>query len=123
MILFSFSCVSQKKKANLKMAENFYGCWISSYEENDQKTNILNYRPCKFKEWKASMFRHYVDFKKDGTCTYLQASPTDAHFEAPGTWTYTKKGGDITVLNEKKELVFKFRLKKIEKDLMQITTN
>ena len=109
-------------KGNIKMADNFYSCWTSSYEENDQKTNVLIYRPCKFKEWKASMFRHYVSFNKDGTCAYLQASPNDAHFEALGTWAYTKKGGDITILNEKKDMVFKFKLVKIEKDLMKITT-
>ena len=122
ILFLSISCFSQKQKANLKLPDNFYGCWTSSYEENDQKTEILIYRPCKYKEFGASMFRHYIEFKKDGKCTYLQAAPNDAHFEAPGTWMYPKKGGLITVLNEKKELVFKFKIEHIEKNLMKITT-
>jgi hypothetical protein len=122
-IFFVSANVFSQKQENRKMPENFYGCWTSSYEENDQKKpELLIYRPCKYKEFKASMYRHTMVFEKSGKCTYLAFSPTDAHYEAVGTWVYAKKKDWITIVSDKNEVVFKFKIKKIGKDLMKIIT-
>jgi hypothetical protein len=99
--------------------ENFFKCWKASYEENNEKTKTDIYRPCSYEKFKPRMFRLEVEFFKAGKCKYLQVGAADLHYYVEGKWTYNKKTKTITVSDDKDVITYKFKLKKINKELME----
>lgn len=99
--------------------EYFFKCWKASYEENNEKTKTDIYRPCSYEKFKPRMFRLEIEFFKTGKCKYLQVGAADLHYYVEGKWTYNKKTKTITVSDDKEVITYKFKLKKINKELME----
>jgi len=101
------------------MPEVFFKCWASSYEEDtDAVSRTKTYRPCDYKEFKPSMYRHKIEFFKTGKCKWLKLAANDAHYFVESTWTY--KRGSVIVRDDNKETVFKFKIKHLAQNRMTI---
>ena len=118
LVFITVNYAAQTAKAI--MPDAFFNCWRASYEEDDEKTNIKNYRPCDYKEFRAAMYRQSITFDKNGQCDYLQLAPNDAHFFVKGKWSYNKKRKMVTVKDDKDKVVYKFKVNGIEKSLTKI---
>jgi hypothetical protein len=113
---FSHTLFSQSKTV---LPDVFYQCWAASYEEdNDAVTIFKTYRPCNYKEFKPGMYRHRIEFFRDGKCKWLRMAPNDAHYFVDGVWTYQR--GMVTVRNAKDQVIFKFRIKNLKQNRMNI---
>ena len=100
--------------------KNLYNCWTDSREEYEQGSSLRIYRPCEFKAFPLSRFRHRIEFKENGECSSLQLAPNDAHFMASANWTYDKATKMITAKDESGKIMFKAKLITLTKDLMKI---
>ena len=115
-LAFAQTLFSQGKAV---MPDAFYQCWAASYEEdNDAVTVSKTYRPCNYKEFKPGMYRHRVEFFRDGKCKWLRMAANDAHYFVDAKWIYRK--GIITVKDDKELVVFKFRIKNLKQNRMNI---
>jgi hypothetical protein len=99
------------------MPDAFYQCWAASHEEDDNAF-FDTYRPCNYKEFKAGMYRHRVEFFRDGNCKWLRMAANDAHYFVDGKWSYRK--GNITVKDNKDQVVFKFSIKNLKQNRMNV---
>ena len=99
--------------------KEFFTCWKASYEESNEKTKTDVYRPCTYSKFRPSMFRLEIEFFNDGKCKFLHVGPTDDHYYVDGKWVYDKNTKTISVLDDKDKLTYKFKIKKVGKELMK----
>ena len=71
--------------------------WTHSRE--DDQGGLLNYQNAEIKTFPPSRFRNSFLFNENGTCAYMQLSPTDRHFMADGTYTYQENIISIFMTN------------------------
>lgn len=94
-------------------------CWADSREDNIQGSGINIYRPCDFKEFPASRFRFRMELNDNGSCSYLHLASNDAHYMAPGSWTYNEQNNHLEIWDQKGNLIRKFKVLDLQKDLME----
>ncbi|MBA2610504.1 MAG: hypothetical protein H0U95_00940 [Bacteroidetes bacterium] len=114
LFFFSLICIGQQK--TLFPPAEFYSCWKSSHEENNEKAKTEVYRPCTYTKFPPSMFRLEIEFFITGKCKYLHVGPTDIHYYVDGKWGMNKKTRIITVFDDKGKLAYKYKLKTVKKD-------
>lgn len=117
ILFLSFNFFAQKNSA--KVPEALYNCWSASYEEDNEKTAVKTFRNCDYK-FPPKMFRPTVKINKDGTAQVLHVGPTDMHEFVECTWTYDKRKKRVTVLDKSKKVEMKFKIKRVEKDILKI---
>jgi len=115
ILFLSLSSFAQINKA----PEALINCWSASYEEDKEKSDVKTYRICDYK-FPPARFRPTVKFNKDGTCQVLHLGATDMHTYVDCTWTYDKKKKRVTVVDKDKKPEMKFKIKKVEKDVLKI---
>jgi hypothetical protein len=113
------SCATQKHTSGTDISA-LYNCWVDSREENPAGAKNYIYRPCDFKEFAPSRYRHRIEFKPNGECSSLKLSPTDAHYMAAAKWTYDKDQKIVTVKDETDKVIFQFKIVSLTKDKMEI---
>jgi hypothetical protein len=113
------SCATQRHTSASEISA-LYNCWTDSREENPEGAKTYIYRPCDFKDFTPSRYRHRIEFKANGECSSLKLSPTDAHYMAPAKWTYNKDQKIVTVKDETDAVIFKFKIVSLSKDRMEI---
>ncbi|MCI5055193.1 MAG: hypothetical protein MRY83_03740 [Flavobacteriales bacterium] len=103
---------------NKDVLKKVEGCWKHSYEE-DTGDGIKVYRPCDYKKWPASRFRHFIEFNENGTHKYLWLSPIDAHRAKEGKWSINKDLTELTLTDAegKSQLI---KIIAFEEDLLKI---
>jgi hypothetical protein len=108
---------------NAVMPDFFYNCWKASLEEDDNVTGfeIKAYRPCDYKEFRPSLYRQTFSFNRNGTCLYLRMAANDAHYNAEGKWYYRRRDGLITIKDSQDKVVFKIRVRHLDKNKMKIS--
>jgi hypothetical protein len=111
------SCATQKKASGSELAL-LYNCWTDSREESGIETRKLIYRPCNYREFAPSRYRHRIEFKEKGEAVSLRLSPTDAHYMAPAKWSYDKEQKTVVVRDEANDTIFKFKIVELQKDLL-----
>jgi hypothetical protein len=116
-LFFSISYIAQTKES--LPPEGFFKCWKASYEENNEKTKVEVYRPCSYEKFGPRMFRLEIEFFKTGTCKFLQVGATDMHYYVEGKWSYNNKTKVVTIIDDKDVMTYKFKLKKLNKEMMK----
>ncbi len=116
--MFLYISANAQKKESLP-PEGFFKCWKASYEENNEKTKFEVYRPCTYEKFGPRMFRLEIEFFKTGTCKFLQVGATDLHYYVEGKWSYNNKTKVVTIIDDKDVMTYKFKLKKLTKEMMK----
>lgn len=116
--VFLYISANAQKKESLP-PEGFFKCWKASYEENNEKTKFEVYRPCTYEKFGPRMFRLEIEFFKTGTCKFLQVGATDLHYYVEGKWSYNNKTKVVTIIDDKDVMTYKFKLKKLTKEMMK----
>lgn len=114
---FSFSCYGQENGIS---KSDLIGCWTHSREEDKANSEIMVYRPCDYKEFPPSRYRHKFELHKKGKCSLLDLAFNDAHSMANGTWTYDKKEQVIEIFDKDGESINKFHLIEFNKEEMKL---
>jgi len=106
IIAFIFACSSENPmdERNELDTNNFVQCWTHSTEE-DTEGNVQHFRPCDSMEFPVSRFRMTMTLRADGTATYLELSPVDAHQTVEGSWRYSEADSNFQLLNEKEATI------------------
>jgi hypothetical protein len=118
IFLFLVSATNAQTKTQ-SPPKDFFACWKASHEESNEKTKTDIYRSCSYSKFGPSMFRLEIEFFKDGKCKFLHVGPADDHYYVEGKWVYDGKTKIISVLDDKGNLTYKFKIKKVSKDLMK----
>jgi hypothetical protein len=117
LIALCNSCATQKTTSATDM-KLLYNCWTDSREETKEGDTTLIYRPCDFKEFSPSRYRHRMELKANGEASSLVLAPTDAHYMVPAKWTSDKD--IVTVKDESGKTVLKFKIVALAKDRLEI---
>ena len=122
LLILSFSgtsCATQKAASGIDM-KAIYNCWTDSREENPEGATSNIYRPCNYREFTPSRYRHRIEFKEGGKCTSLKLAPNDAHYMVEATWSYDKDQHLIIVKDEADKTILRFKVISLSKDRMEI---
>jgi hypothetical protein len=119
LIALSNSCATQKNAGSSDITA-LYNCWTDSREETKEGDTTLIYRPCDFREFAPSRFRHRMELKANGEASSLKLAPTDAHYMVPAKWTYDKAQKIVTVKDESETVIMKFKVVSLAKDRLEI---
>ena len=117
VVIFSLTCYGQE---NNNSESDLIGCWTHSREENQNNSEVKVYRPCDYKEFPASRYRHGLVLKENGKCSWLYLAPNDAHHMVKGTWMYEGENRIIEIFNAKGESVNKYMLIELNEKIMKI---
>jgi len=118
VLFISVSYQAQTKK--VFPPKEFYACWKASYEENIEETKTQVFRSCTYTKFRPSMFRLEIEFFVAGKCKYLHVGASDIHYYVEGKWNYDKKTKVVTVVDEKEQPAFKFKIKEAKKDVLKV---
>ncbi|MBL4655805.1 MAG: hypothetical protein JKY33_08285 [Bacteroidia bacterium] len=99
---------------------DFINCWKHSYEEETVNSEYKIYRPCGYKEFPASRYRRFFDFKANGNCSWFVLAPNDAHYKVDGEWEFHKERNIIEVKNSDAKIIFTIEVHKLQEDLLKI---
>jgi len=117
VVIFSLTCYGQENNIS---ESDLIGCWTHSREEDKANSEIMVYRPCDYKEFPASRYRHKFELKENGECSLLSLASNDAHSMAKGTWTYESKNQIIEIFDEQGESINKFSLIEFNEKTMKL---
>ena len=84
------------------------------------------YRPCNhesFPSRRAMRGRFKMNFSANGKCSYLTTGPTDTNLMKPGKWTLDSSNNEVEIFDLEMNLIRKFKIIRLEKDLLGIKTN
>ena len=101
------------------------GAWTHSYEEEPDSLAVDEdwYRPSDSHDFEPSLFRMRYEFRDDGTCEYLWASPVDAHEMRPCTWGFDRVDDRVvrvTPVSEQDDRAVSFRVLGLSEDLLRV---
>jgi hypothetical protein len=119
LIAFANSCATQKNTSATDITL-LYNCWTDSREETKEGDTTFIYRPCDFKDFTPSRFRHRMELKQNGEGSSLILAPTDAHYTVPTKWAYDKDQKIVTVKDESGKVILKFKVVALAKDRLEI---
>lgn len=97
--------------------EALIGCWTHSHEEDDNSTKKI-FRPCDYKTFPISRFRHHIELKSDGQCEYLYLEPTDRHSMRKGTWKLSQDC-NLFIFDEDDKKHMQWKIGTLEKDRIE----
>jgi len=117
VVIFSLTCYAQENNVS---ESDLIGCWTHSKEENHVDSEVMVYRPCDYKEFPASRYRHRMELKENSKCSWLYLAPNDAHHMVEGTWTYEKENRVIEIFDVKGEPANKFMLIEVHEKIMKV---
>lgn len=99
--------------------KEFYSCWKSAHEENNEKAKTNVFRPCTY-TFGPSMFRLEIEFFNNGSCKYLHVGATDIHYYVEGKWNYDKKKKMIIIKDDKGKVEYKYKIKEVNKEKLTL---
>lgn len=100
--------------------EALTGCWKHSFEEEEDNLELLMYRPCDFKEYPLSRYRHEMELKGNGTASWLHLAENDAHSMRVGTWTYDRNTRVLQIFNLSGKSVSMFRVLEVGENILKL---
>ncbi len=94
------ACKTKQMENNSLQKENSFlaNCWTHSYEEQTQD-ELKIYRPCAYKTFPPSRYRNTFTLNADNTCQASVLSPTDAHYNQGGNWTFNENTKILEINN------------------------
>ena len=98
-------------------AENLINCWSRSFEDEKEDAKTAAFRNCDY-EFPPRIYRPTVKLEANGKCQILHIGETDIRSFKEGKWKYHKRKRRVTVINQKNIVEMKFRIKRMEKDLL-----
>jgi len=87
-----------------------------THNREDDKDGLLNYLNGETNTFPPSRFRNALFFNADGTCAYMQLSPTDQHHMIDGTYTYAN--GQITISQANGQQYKSYEVVEVAKDTL-----
>lgn len=96
------------------------GCWTHSFEENQGNPEWRIYRPCDYKEYSPSRYRHRLELMKNAQCTWLHLAANDAHYMVNGSWIYDEENQVLEIFNKSGKSVTKYRLIEVGDDFLKL---
>jgi len=117
-LAFTISCTTNMDEDSLR-TDFLVNCWTHSMEEDPDGTTQV-YRTCDSMDFPASRFRMVFDLKADGSCTYLELSPVDAHMMVPGTWSFENGTQRLMIFAEKGDPAFMMTVEKLEEQVVEL---
>ncbi len=104
LIPFLFAACSSTKYQEPVPTELFQH-WKHSYEEQISQGSESVYRPANFMSFPPSRFRMEYVFNQNGTCQYLELSPTDAHYLKSCRFSYDNRVIKLYALDADETLI------------------
>lgn len=83
---------------------------MHSYEEDPEGSEYKVYRPCDFKDFPLSRYRHKLELRENNECSWLRLVPNDAHFMVEGTWDFNENELEIVASEASGNAVLKFKI-------------
>jgi hypothetical protein len=120
--IFTLITVSGFAQKNKDLPDNFYTCWIASFEEDNQSANTQVYRHCDNRSLKPGPHRQRYDIQKDGSCKVLLLDDTGASYFIDAKWTYDKSTGVVSVTGDNQKFASKFEVLSVGNDKLVIST-
>lgn len=117
LLICAFTGVSQ---SNTIQKSYLTKCWSDSREENKEGSSTTIYRPCDFKNFPPSRFRFKVELNEGGSCKYLHLASNDAHYMAPGTWSYNERDQYLEIADQKGNLIKRWKILNLQNDIMEV---
>lgn len=99
------------------------GCWTHSFEESQDNSELMVYRPCDYKEFPVSRYRHTLELKENGKCAWFELAANDAHFMVNGSWMYDEEKQLLEIYNQSGKSVNKYRLIEIGEDFLKLSAH
>jgi len=109
------------KKEYLLTSDNLIGSWTDSREEGSLNPNGLVFRPTDYKTFPPSRFRFKMELAKDGTCKYLNLSPTDRHAMVDGIWNYEAESKTLVLMTTKGKVIKSYTISKADNALLLLS--
>ncbi len=114
---FIVSGISGCSDDNLEVNSKYLiNSWTESREEG-----LGIYRPSDFKDFPISRFRQTYKFMDKEECEYMVLSPVDAHYLANGSWSFNERMRTLTIYNEYKIIIHKYKVEELSPNLLHIT--
>ena len=121
-IIFIIFISTNSFSQNIPITEkNLFGCWTHSMEEstrNDSNEVILVYRPCKFKKFPPLLYRHRIELKDNGQCSWLFLADDDGHYMVNGSWLLEKETRVIKIHNLNGSIEKQFKIVDLKNDIL-----
>lgn len=124
LLLITASCEKEEISARAEEAnpakEVLFGCWIHSWEEDQGNAEGKTYRPCDFKEFPMSRYRHILNLSGDGKCSWLELASNDAHYMKDGIWEFNEKKQELRIMTLTGEQAMIFQVIEIGEDYLKL---